>query len=106
MPPTGAHNTGGNYEPLTGAVLLGQRPNIGASPYARLYSPFGAFNRPTITIDRNDRGDTLKLVQITDLTRARTDGAASAMAKACFQTLPSRDGGRRSQAATTWWLRG
>ena len=58
----------------------------------------------TITIDRNDRGDTLKLVQITDLTRARTDGAASAMAKACFQTLPSRDGGRRSQAATTWWL--
>ena len=26
----------------------------------------------TITIDRNDRGDTLKLVQITDLTRART----------------------------------
>ena len=52
----------------------------------------------------NDKGDTLKVVQITDLTRARTDGAASAMAKACFQTLPSRDGGRRSQAATTWWL--
>ena len=26
----------------------------------------------TITIDRNDRGDTLKLVQITDLTRARS----------------------------------
>ena len=52
----------------------------------------------------NDKGDTLKVVQITDLTRARTDGAASAMAKARFQTLPSRDGGRRSQAATMWWL--
>ena len=26
----------------------------------------------TITIDRNDRGDTLKVVQITDLTRARS----------------------------------
>ena len=26
----------------------------------------------TITIDRNDRGDTLRLVQITDLTRARS----------------------------------
>ena len=26
----------------------------------------------TITIDRNDKGDTLKVVQITDLTRARS----------------------------------
>lgn len=41
----------------------------------------------TITIDRNEQGDTLKVVQVTDRTRARNrDGIAKQMTKTVVRT--------------------